>query len=309
VTQKNRVFGTSLVGGYGVEIKIEADITVLVTYRRSQEKSPRHGPEIGCRGQKSLPRLRVFVRNYIFSSQNVMSPRSFIISRLWSGGLVLHHCLEVGKFHNSGLVVLTEVGKVCIATDDVVGTDGFSQREEVEVLRVADGCGRSLDADDGELAEGIYDGQQVVDVGLGDVLAYLVTGSHADDFLYEAGADIDVEAHVGKHPAHELRLMADEEGNPEVGVDDDLHTLLGVSYGSDLVHDFVFADGGIGGATANEPVEKLLACLGLPAELANELAEERPVDGRHVHVNALCCCCSCHDCIVFIFIGCKTAVN
>jgi len=36
VTQKNRVFGTSLVGGYGVEIKIEADITVLVTYRRSQ---------------------------------------------------------------------------------------------------------------------------------------------------------------------------------------------------------------------------------------------------------------------------------
>ena len=37
MTQKNRVFGTSLVGGYGVEIKIEADITVLVTYRRSQE--------------------------------------------------------------------------------------------------------------------------------------------------------------------------------------------------------------------------------------------------------------------------------
>ena len=36
MTQKNRVFGTSLVGGYGVEIKIEADITVLVTYRRSQ---------------------------------------------------------------------------------------------------------------------------------------------------------------------------------------------------------------------------------------------------------------------------------
>ena len=29
---------------------------------------------------------------------------------LWSGGLVLHYCLEVGKFHNSGLVVLTEVG-------------------------------------------------------------------------------------------------------------------------------------------------------------------------------------------------------
>ena len=29
-----------------------------------------------------IPRLRVFVRNYIFSSQNVMSPRSFIISRL-----------------------------------------------------------------------------------------------------------------------------------------------------------------------------------------------------------------------------------
>ena len=31
------VFGKTLVGGYGVEIKIEADITVLVTYRRSQE--------------------------------------------------------------------------------------------------------------------------------------------------------------------------------------------------------------------------------------------------------------------------------
>ena len=206
-------------------------------------------------------------------------------------------------------MVLAEVGKVGIATDDVVGTDGLGQREEVEVLRVADGRGRGLGADDGELAEGIDDGQQVVDVGLGDVLAYLVAGSHVEDLLYEAGADIDVEAHVGEHPAHELRLMADEEGNPEVGVDDDLHTLLGVSYGSDFVHDFFFANGGIGGAAADEAVEQLLAGLGLPAELADEFAEERPVDGRHVHVNALCCCCSCHDCIVFIFIGCKTAVN
>ena len=234
--------------------------------------------------QKRVPRAKVFTEvksickklHFFLPKRNVTPLLHHISSHhcLWSGGLVLHHCLEVGKFHNSGLMVLTEVGKVGIATDDVVGTDGFSQREEVEVLRVADGCGRSLDADDGELAEGIYDGQQVVDVGLGDVLAYLVTGSHADDFLYEAGTDIDVEAHVGKHPAHELRLMADEEGNPEVGVDDDLHTLLGVSYGSDLVHDFVFADGGIGGAAANEAVEKLLACLGLPAELADELAEE-----------------------------------
>ena len=85
----------------------------------------------------------------------------------------MHHCLEVGKFHDSGLVVLAEVGKVGIATDDVVGTDGLGQREEVEVLRVADGRGRGLGADDGELAEGIDDGQQVVDVGLGDVLAIL----------------------------------------------------------------------------------------------------------------------------------------
>ena len=37
MTQKNRVFGTSLVGGYGVGIKMEAYITVLVTHRRSQE--------------------------------------------------------------------------------------------------------------------------------------------------------------------------------------------------------------------------------------------------------------------------------
>ena len=39
MTQKNRVFGTSLVGGYGVGIKMEAYITVLVTHRRSQELS------------------------------------------------------------------------------------------------------------------------------------------------------------------------------------------------------------------------------------------------------------------------------
>ena len=43
------VFGKTLVGGYGVEIKIEADITVLVTYRRSQEKENKGlTPVKGC---------------------------------------------------------------------------------------------------------------------------------------------------------------------------------------------------------------------------------------------------------------------
>ena len=51
MTQKNRVFGTSLVGGYGVEIKIEADITVLVTYCRSQEKDLERHPDGGVCGR------------------------------------------------------------------------------------------------------------------------------------------------------------------------------------------------------------------------------------------------------------------
>jgi hypothetical protein len=81
--------------------------------------------------------------------------------------------------------------------------------------------------------------------------------------------------------------MTDEEGNPEIGVYDYLHALLGVSYGSDFVHDFVFADGGIGGAAADEAVKQLLTGLGLPAELADKLAKELPVYGRHIHLNAL----------------------
>ena len=105
--------------------------------------------------------------------------------------------------------------------------------------------------------------------------------------------------------AHKLRLMAYEEGNPEIGIDDDLHTLFGVSYRSDFIHDFVFANGRIGRAAADEAVEKLLAGFGLPAELADELTEKRPVDGWHVHVNALGCCCSCHDCIILFVIECK----
>ena len=67
--------------------------------------------------------------------------------------LILHHCLEIGEFHDSGLVVLDKVCKVGIATDDVVGTNGLGQREKVEVLGVADGCGRNLGIDNDELAE------------------------------------------------------------------------------------------------------------------------------------------------------------
>ena len=50
-----------------------------------------------------------------------------------------HHCLEVGKFHDSGLIVLAKVCQVGIATDYVVGTNGISLSEQIEVLRVADG--------------------------------------------------------------------------------------------------------------------------------------------------------------------------
>ena len=59
------------------------------------------------------------------------------------GGLIglskLHHCLEVGKFHDSCLMVFAEVCQVGIATDYVVGTDGIGQREKIEILRVSDG--------------------------------------------------------------------------------------------------------------------------------------------------------------------------
>ena len=50
---------------------------------------------------------------------------------------------------------------------------------------------------------------------------------------------------------------------------------FGVSYGSHLVHDFLFADGGIGRAAADEAVEQLLTGLCLPAELADEFTEQK----------------------------------
>ena len=114
-----------------------------------------------------------------------------------------------------------------------------------------------------------------------------------------------------KHDEDKLlvALLPDEEGNPKIGIDDDLHTLLGVSYGSNLVHDFIFADGRGCGAAADEAVKQLLAGLGLPAELANKLTEQRPVNGWHVYVNALCCSCTCHNCILFIFHAAKVRIS
>ncbi len=68
--------------------------------------------------------------------------------------------------------------------------------------------------------------------------------------------------------------MANEERNPEICVEDDLHILFGVSYGFHLVHDFLFTNGRISWAAADEAVEQLLAGLGLPAEFADEFAEQ-----------------------------------
>ena len=69
--------------------------------------------------------------------------------------------------------------------------------------------------------------------------------------------------------------------------DDELHKLFGVSDGSHLVHDFLFADGGIGRAAAGKAIEQLLAGLCMPGDLADEFTEQRLVHSRHVHVNAL----------------------
>ena len=72
-----------------------------------------------------------------------------------------------------------------------------------------------------------------------------------------------------------------------VCIDDDFHCLFGISDGSDFIHDFLFADGGIHGASADKTVEQLLPRFGLPTELANQLAEQRPVGSWNIHVNAL----------------------
>ena len=108
--------------------------------------------------------------------------------------MLKHHFLEVGKLHYSGLIVLAKVCQVGIATDYVVGPDGVGQCEKVEVFRVADGCGDDLGLNGGELAEGIDNGQQVVNVLLTDVLSDFVAAGHVADFLYETATDIHVEA-------------------------------------------------------------------------------------------------------------------
>ena len=64
-----------------------------------------------------------------------------------------------------------------------------------------------------------------------------------------------------------------------VGINDDLHTLLVVSYGFHFFHDFLFAERWFGGTTANEAVQHLLTGLNLPTKLANEFAEKRPIYG------------------------------
>ena len=49
--------------------------------------------------------------------------------------------------------------------------------------------------------------------------------------------------------------LAYHERNPQVSVNDDLHTLLFVSDGSHLIHDFLFTDCGVGRPTADEAVK------------------------------------------------------
>ena len=124
------------------------------------------------------------------------------------------HCLEVDQFHDSRLVVLSEVRQVGIATNDVVSTDGVSQSEEIEVFGVTDGCRDYLGLDGNELTIGIDDGQQVIKVDIADVFADFVAAGHVTDFLDELATDVHVETRIGQHPTHELRLMADEERNP-----------------------------------------------------------------------------------------------
>jgi len=120
------------------------------------------------------------------------------------GQLILHYCLEVSHLHDFGLTMLGKIRQVSIATDNIVGTYGLSQREEVEIFGVADSCSRGLGADDDELAESVNDGQQVVDVGLSDVFADFVATDYIADFLDKAGTNIYIEAHVGKHPTHKF---------------------------------------------------------------------------------------------------------
>ena len=112
------------------------------------------------------------------------------------GGLIIHHCLEVDNLYDACLVVHCKVCQVGIATDNVVGTDGISQRKQIEVFRVTDSCRSYFGFDGGEQAEGVNDGQQVIDIGLADILADFVAAGYIADFLNKPAADINVEALV-----------------------------------------------------------------------------------------------------------------
>ena len=128
------------------------------------------------------------------------------------GGLkILHHCLKVGKLDDSCLVILSEVCQVGIATDDVIGSYSVGKCKEIEVFRVSDGHRTDIGLNEGKLAEGINDVQQVIEVVRAKIFAYLITVSHIADFLDELCADVNIKAQVCQHPAHEASLMTDEE--------------------------------------------------------------------------------------------------
>ena len=78
--------------------------------------------------------------------------------------MILHHHLEVGKFDDSRLVILSEVCQVGIATDDVIGSDSVGKCKKIEVFRVADCRRADIGLNGDELTEGIDDGQQVIEV-------------------------------------------------------------------------------------------------------------------------------------------------
>lgn len=69
--------------------------------------------------------------------------------------MILHHHLEVGKFDDYCLVILSEIGQVGITADNVIGPNSVSKCKKIEVLGVAYGHRTNVGLNGDELTEGI----------------------------------------------------------------------------------------------------------------------------------------------------------
>lgn len=119
--------------------------------------------------------------------------------------------------------MLFHVGEVAVTTDDVIDGNALGHREEVEVFWVAD-VGLGLDGDVSEKAYVIDHFEKVV-AGLGgNELVELLAGDDASDFVEFLLADIDLHVVTAQHVGQRREPLANHERNPEVRVEQNLHS-------------------------------------------------------------------------------------